>query len=211
MAPKPYYEAGGVTLYHGDCREILPAIKAELLALDPPYGTSEHGGYGRRQLGLQRIANDADSAVRDAVLGAWGDRPAIVFGSPRRPEPPGRWDYRLIWDKRSPGLGSPWRWRHEMIYLRGRWVNRPGTPSILSVSPPSRKMRERNHPHEKPIALMVALLRGSSGTIVDACAGSGATLRAAQALGRVAIGIELDEQYCEVAARLLEQEIRRAG
>jgi site-specific DNA-methyltransferase (adenine-specific) len=208
---KPYYEHAGITIYHGDCREILPGLSADMLCLDPPYGTGEHGGYGRRQLGLQTIANDADTSVRDAVLETWGSRPAVVFGSPRRSEPPGIWDYRLVWDKRSPGLGSPWRWQHEMVYCRGRWVNRPGTPSVLSISP-IRRMRDRRHPHEKPVGLMIALLRGSTGSIVDACAGSGATLEAARDLGRHAIGIEMEERYCEIAARRLEQEpLPRAG
>lgn len=202
----PYYQDSLVTIWHGDCREILPTVEADVLVTDPPYGTNEHGGYGRRQLGLETIANDADTAIRDDVLQLWGSRAAIVFGSPRRPEPPGVWDFRLIWDKRVPGLGSPWRWQHEMIYLRGAWSNEPGIPSVLSFSA-ERVMRDRWHPHEKPVALMVALIGGIKGSLVDVCAGSGSTLRAAKDLGRRAIGIEIEERYCEIAAKRMSQEV----
>jgi site-specific DNA-methyltransferase (adenine-specific) len=203
---RPYYEHAGITIFHGDCRDVLPHVTADLLCFDPPYGTNEHGGYGRRQLGLETIEGDDDTAVRDFVLSTWGARPAVVFGSPRRPEPAGSWDYRLVWDKRMPGLGAPWRWQHEMIYLRGEWRNSPGIPSVLSFSAGG-SMRDRLHPHEKPECLMRALLVGSSGSIVDATMGSGSTLRAAMDLGRRAIGIDIEEKYCEIAAKRLSQEV----
>lgn len=202
----PYYEHGGITIYCGDARVILPLLTADLLAFDPPYGTNEHGGYGRRQLGLEVIENDDDTTVRDDLLTIWADRPALCFASPRRSAPPGHWDYRLVWDKRSPGLGSPWRWQHEEIWLRGEWSNHPGTPSVLSFSP-DREMRRRWHPHEKPVALMLALLQGTTGVIIDPTMGSGSTLRAARELGRRAIGIEVTESHCANAVRRLSQEV----
>jgi DNA modification methylase len=206
MSVKPYYDFGGITIYHGDCREILPTVKADVLVTDPPYGTNQHGGYGRRQLGLQTIENDSDTEIRDEVLCYWGPRDAVVFGSPRRREPNGEWDYRLVWDKKMPGLGAPWRWQHEMIYLRGTWKNSPGVPSVLSFSADN-NMRDRFHPHEKPIKLMTALICGIPGDILDPFMGSGSTLVAAKELGRRAIGIELEERYCEIAAKRLSQEV----
>ena len=202
----PVYDHAGISIYLGDGVMLLPTVRADVLCLDPPYGTNEHGGYGRRQLGLHTIDNDDDMSLRDALLVQWGNRPAIVFGSPRRAEPMGAWDYRLVWDKRSPGLGAPWRWQHELIYLRGEWTNIPGTPSILSISA-GNAMRDREHPHEKPVALMLALLRGTTGTILDPCMGSGSALIAAKILGRSAIGIENSESCCDVAIRRLEQEM----
>lgn len=203
----PYYEEAGITVYLGDCRALFSSLPVtDLLCIDPPYGTNEHGGYGRRQLGLQTIENDNDTSVRDAVLTWWGGKSAMVFGSPRRAEPMGAWDYRLVWDKRSPGLGAPWRWQHEMIYLRGEWTNVPGIPSILSV-PVDRAMRDRYHPHEKPVPLMMTLLQGTIGTILDPCMGSGSTLRAAKNLSRRAIGIEIDERLAEIAVSRLQQQV----
>ena len=201
----PYYEQDGITIYHGDCREVMPEVEAIALITDPPYGSDEHGGYGRRQLGLQSIENDSDTIHRDAALDIWGNRPAAVFSSPRKPPPPGEWSWVLVWDKGRPGLGSPWRWAHELIFVRGDWENTPGVPSVLRFpAPPS--MREANHPHEKPQGLLAALIRGApEGTILDPFMGSGTTLRAAKDLGRQAIGIEISEKYCEVAAKRLEQ------
>jgi site-specific DNA-methyltransferase (adenine-specific) len=104
-----------------------------------------------------------------------------------------------------PGLGSPWRWQHEEIYLRGTWRNEPGLSSVLTYAT-DRAMRRRFHPHEKPIPLMLALLQGTDGVIIDPTMGSGSTLRAALDLGRRAIGIDVDARHCAVAVRRLAQE-----
>lgn len=198
------YDADGIRIYLGDCLDLLPTLPGDVLAFDPPYGTDEHGGYGRRQLGLQTIANDNDTLVRDTVLRIWGPRTALVFASPKRPEPPGPWSWRLVWDKGAAGLGAPWRWAHEMIYCRGDWHNEPGVSSVLRY-PPERAMRDRYHPHEKPVPLMIALLQGTKGTVVDATMGSGSTLVAARELGRKAIGIELDPSHVKTAVARLQQ------
>jgi site-specific DNA-methyltransferase (adenine-specific) len=200
---EPYYSDELVTIYHGDCRELLPSIEADVIVTDPPYGTDDWGGYGRRQLGLHTIANDSDASVRDAVLALWGDRPVLVFGSPRAPAPNGCWDV-LVWDKQRPGLGSPWRWQHELIFVRGGWSNKPGIPSVLRHTP----LDNPAHVHEKPTLLMRRLMTGAPpGTILDPFMGSGTTLVAAKSLNRHAIGIEIEERYCEIAAERCSQEV----
>ncbi|MCP3884793.1 MAG: site-specific DNA-methyltransferase, partial [Propionibacteriaceae bacterium] len=213
--PDPYYQDDHVTIYHGDCLEILPTIKFGVLATDPPYGlmsVSDDDGFGRRQNHPDRhrtIAGDTSGDIRDAVLSATGV-PALVFHTPRLPEPPGCWSFRLVWDKGRPGMnGGPWRYTHELIFVRGEWVKLGASSfSILRVPPVSSPV----HPNEKPAKLLrTLLLHSPPGVILDPFAGSGTTLRAAKDLGRKAIGIELEERYCEIAAERCAQEVLDFG
>lgn len=220
----PYYQDDLVTLYQGDCLEVTEWLAADVLVTDPPYGTNftdgnPKGGYGRRQnaagnsrhastrknVGVEgfTIANDGDTSTRDAALALWGQRPALVFGSPRMQDPPGEWADRLVWDKRRPGMnGGPWRYRHESIFVTEGFVRTSDAAvSILSAFP-----EQSEHIHGKPLALMTSLVEAApSGVIADPFAGSCTTLVAAHHLGRRAIGVELEERYCELLARRLEQ------
>jgi len=230
--PEPYYADEAVTLYLGDCREVTEWLAADVLVTDPPYGTQvangldvNHGGYGRRQnaAGNSRyastrdnvgregftIANDMTTECRDAALALWGDRPALVFGSPRMPEPPGVWADRLVWDKKRPGMnGGPWRYRHESIYVTAGFVRTSDAAvSILTAWPD-----QTDHIHAKPLGLMTALAAAAPpGVIADPFAGSGTTLVAASNLGRKAIGVELEERYCELLASRLSQGVLDFG
>ena len=82
---KPYYADDSVTIYHGDCRKLREWLSADVLITDPPYGVggalSMSGFASERRFGVQAW-DDLD--LRDEVLAMWGDRPAAVFGSPRR-------------------------------------------------------------------------------------------------------------------------------
>lgn len=213
-----YYQDDYVTLYHGDClAEHREWLAADVLVTDPPYGSDNGLGYGRhggngREAGLAfRIANDATTEVRDAALEEWGARPALAFGTPRMPEPPGGWDNRLVWDKREPGLnGGPWRYTHESIFVRGDGWKRTSASafSILSFPSGNGSPEKRDHVHAKPVKLMEALLSAApDGFIADPFAGSGSTLLAAKNLGRKVIGVELEERYCEIIAKRCQQEI----
>jgi DNA modification methylase len=212
--PKPYYADSQVTLYCGDCLEISTCwLTADVLMTDPPYGTqfsveNPGGGYGRRQNAGPGpegfvIANDGTTETRDAVLKLWGERPALVFGSPRLPEPPGEWADRLVWDKKRPGMnGGPWRYRHESIFVTAGFVRQDNeTTSVLTAWPD-----QTDHIHAKPLGLMTSLVGcAPPGVVADPFAGSGSTLVAARNLGRQVIGVELDERYCEITARRLDQ------
>jgi site-specific DNA-methyltransferase (adenine-specific) len=210
---KPYYEDEFTTIYHGDCLEITEWLEADVMITDPPYGTqfskdNPKGGYGRRQnagLGPEGfvIANDDSTAIRDKVLGLWGERPRAVFGSPRLPDPPGAWADRLVWDKKRPGMnGGPWRYQHETIFVSAGFIRVSNdSVSILRFYP-----SQQSHIHEKPVDLMRSLIaKAPPGVIADPFMGSGSTLVAAKALGRRAIGIEIEEKYCEIAAERLQQ------
>lgn len=211
---KPYYEDDKVKLYLGDCLEIDAWLEADVLVTDPPYGTqfsaqNPGGGYGRRQNAGQGpegfvIVNDGTTETRDAVLAMWGSKPALVFGSPRLPEPPGVWADRLVWDKKRPGMnGGPWRYRHESIFVTAGFVRRDNeTVSVLTAWPD-----QTDHIHAKPLGLMAQLVNcAPPGVVADPFAGSGSTLVAASNLGRDVIGVEIDERYCELVAKRLDQQ-----
>lgn len=214
----PYYSDETVTLYHGDCLTVTEWLVADVLVTDPPYGTqfsaaNPKGGYGRRQnagLGPEGfvIAGDQTTSTRDAALSLWGEGPAIVFGSPRLQDPPGQWDDRLVWDKQRPGMnGGPFRYTHEAIYARGMVRANNSTFSVIAAFPD-----QADHIHAKPVKLMRALVTTCPpGLIADPFAGSGSTLVAAKQLGRRAIGVEVEERYCEVAARRLSQGVLDFG
>lgn len=214
MQTEPYYRDELVTLYHGDCLEVTEWLQADVLVTDPPYGTqfsadNPKGGYGRRGVGAApaegfTIANDDATETRDAALALWGKRPALVFGSPRLPDPPGDWAARLVWDKKRPGMnGGPWRYRHESIYVTAGFVRTSdASVSILTAFP-----EQSDHIHGKPLALMSTLVESAPpGVIADPFAGSCTTLVAAHHLGRKAIGVEVNEHYCELLAKRLEQQ-----
>lgn len=200
---KPYYDHGGVTIYHGDCREILPHVSADVLVTDPPYGMNYESGWSGAS-----IANDNSTEARDAVLSLWGGRPAIVFGR-WSVEKPAETRQLLIWDKGDwPGMGDlslPWGPSTEEIYVLGEGFH--GRRSGQIIRDPHRPSG-LGHPNEKPVGLMEKLVsKCPAGTVLDPFMGSGKTLLAAKNLGRRAIGIELEERYCEIAVRLLSQEV----
>lgn len=210
----PYYQDDLITLYHGDCRHIDAWLDADVLVTDPPYGLAALAeSYGRHG---DTIANDLTTEVRDAALSLWGDnKPCLVFGTPRLPDPPGEWQHRLVWDKCEPGLnGGPWRYTHECIFVRGEgWTRRSASSfSVIRYPAQNGSADRRSHPHRKPVELLHELIEAApEGVVADPFVGSGTTLRAAKDLGRRAIGVELEERYCEVAAVRLSQEVLPFG
>ena len=219
----PYYEDDFVTLYHGDCREVTAWLEADVLVTDPPYGVKWAGHRGAyRKSGwvagrATPIAGDADAAARDEVLEAWGDRPAVIFGSWRVARPSAT-RARLIWHKAgmAPGpLNAAFMSQDEEIYVLGDGEWRKSSPplrSVLRTTESRAAAVAEGHPTPKPVGLMETLIdRCPPGVIADPFAGSGSTLVAAKQLGRKAIGIELEERYCEIAARRLSQGVLDFG
>lgn len=216
---RPYYEDESVTLFHGRCEDVLPTIskrRIDLIAMDPPYGREYAtnrvvGGVGAPWLGTQ-IAGDESTALRDAVIAWASGRPMYVFGSWKMPRPT---DTRavLIWDKGpARGMGDlsfPWKPSYEEIYVLGDgFIGNRDEAVLKGYWLTTWVAHGRCHPNEKPVALLRYLIsKTSAKTILDPFAGSGTTLRAAKDLGRKAIGIELEERYCEVAARRLQQAV----
>mgnify|MGYP001566311637 CR=1 FL=1 len=211
----PYYEHGGITIYHGDCREILPSLpKVDLVLTDPPYGIRHnfegHGGGGaHNRRNLIRLIGD-DILFDPRFLLKIG-KEQIIFGADHFHSllpSTGSW---IAWDKLD-GMESwdtfsdvEFAWhscQHRARIFRMKWKG------IACVKAGENGGR-REHPTQKPMALIswCVILSNSTGTILDPFMGSGTTLRAAKDLGRKAIGIEIEEKYCEIAAKRLAQEV----
>lgn len=200
---KPYYSEAGIEIYHGDCREILPSLpKVDLVLTDPPYGID----FTQRTTGLKIVGDDQifdASNILDMGL------PTIIWGENYIPDLPR--GGRLIWVKRAVEQAAPKTYSDAEI----AWTNTTNlVRAFRHISDGC--IREgaehgivRMHPSQKPIALMKWCLSfaPSAQTILDPFMGSGTTLRAAKDLGRKAIGIEIEEKYCEIAANRLRQEV----
>lgn len=206
---EPYYSDEWVTLYLGDCREVSEWLSADVLVSDPPYGIDYKSNWHANAM-ARSIVGDADASLRDETLAAWGDKPALLFGTWKMPAPLGTRQL-LVWDtKGALGMGAmdlPWKPSHQQIYVLGKGFGGPRTSDVLTVAPvQSLGYNGRTHPHEKPVDLLMHLLdKCPPGTVADPFAGSGATLVAAKRLGRKAIGCEVEERYCEVIAARLSQ------
>jgi len=216
MAPEPYYQDDAVTIYHGDCREWMP--EADVIVTDPPYGMAwDQPAYltkGRhpstRTKAHDGIQNDGDTSARDAILDGW-TKPALVFGSIFAP-PPANARAVLVWQKPADaglfGATGPWRRDWEPIYVIGDWEQIANRSSVIrGAAGTHRRYAQGVHPHAKPIDVMIELVGATTGTVIDPFMGSGTTLVAAKSLGRKAIGIEIEERYCEIAARRCSQEV----
>lgn len=220
--PKPYYQDNAVTIYHGDCRSILPGLpKVDLVLTDPPYnlpasisGTRKTFYRSLTELNqLEYFFRDffawCNSALRaSGVYYIFCDGQSypvfysLLFGYVKSIRP-------LIWDKLTSINGYSWRHQHELI-LFAENINAPviktGDGDILRYR--AVPVDDRKHPAEKPIELLSQLIaKHETDTILDPFMGSGTTLRAAKDLGRKSIGIEIEERYCEIAAKRMQQSV----
>ncbi len=208
---KPYYEDEAVTIYHGDCREILPTLgEVDLVLTDPPYGRraahytsprrpprQKDGHLWVREWG-KMVGDDTDVDV-NALLALGGD--AVVWGGNHFAGLPAHRTW-FAWDKGE---------------ARSNWSGSDGDLAFTTLTGGGVRMfrllwngfgrgaesREHYHPTQKPVLLMrwcIEQVPSNPQTILDPFMGSGPTLRAAKDLGRKAIGIEIEEKYCEIAA-----------
>lgn len=205
---KPYYQDDLVTIWHGDCETWQIPGLADLIVSDPPYGIGWNAVSISRQTG--RPIHGDDRPFDPALLLSYG-KPMALFGAnhyaSRLPDSPG-W---IVWDKRD-GQTPTDQSDAELIWtnfgttvrtirvpLRGGASRAIDHPAGLPVS---------MHPTQKPLRLMSRLIEMCPpGVILDPYAGSGSTLVAAKSLGRHAIGIEIEERYCEIAAQRCSQEV----
>jgi site-specific DNA-methyltransferase (adenine-specific) len=202
---RPYYEHAGITIYHGDCRDFFADNDArfDVVLTDPPYGIARvwKGGFknGWQKCSTQsEERNEWDKEAPPVEL--WPTilkvaTQVIVWGGNYFPLPPSRgW---LVWVKPERNFS--------LSEAELAWTS---IDTVIRVYEAVRHIENREHPTEKPVDLMRWCLNKTPGeTVVDPFMGSGTTLRAAKDLGRRAIGIEIEEKYCEIAAKRLSQEV----
>jgi site-specific DNA-methyltransferase (adenine-specific) len=191
----PYYEQDGITIYHGDCREILPALPTfDLLLTDPPYGI----GIAANPVRQAHERSDWDNQRPDrATLGLCLSMAQyqIVWGGNYFGLPPSQ--CFLVWDKGQPQDFS-------LAMCEQAWTNLKLPAKLFRKSVLSYK---KQHPTEKPVELMRWCIEraGRVSSVIDPFAGSGPTGEAAKLLGLTATLIEAEERYCEIAAKRLSQ------
>lgn len=231
----PYYDHAGITIYHGDCRDVLPLLKdISLVVTSPPYNLGRpSGAYANMRHGYGSHSDDLEdldyvSWQQDMLTLCWAalaedgaifynHKPLIREGQallPTRLIPQVAILRQIIvWNRRggfnwSPHFFCP---SHEWILLLAKPAFRllsRGIHSLYDVWDIAIDTDQNGHPCAFPEALPATVFSATHpGTVLDPFMGSGTTLRAAKNAGRSAIGIEIDERYCEIAARRLAQDV----
>lgn len=214
----PYYSDSSVTIYNGDCREVLGQLQFAAIVTDPPYGI-RLDTRARYERNADHLPITGDDLPFDPAWLLAFDVPTILWGAnhyaSRLPDCKGwlAW-VKVIYDG-AFGTRSMDKKQAEMELAWTNCVSRPKSLRHLwdGVFRDS-ESGTRYHPAQKPVALMqwcLTFLSGIGGTIVDPYCGSGPTLRAAKDIGRSAIGIEIEERYCEIAAERCRQEVLELG
>jgi site-specific DNA-methyltransferase (adenine-specific) len=208
----PYYSDDHVTIYHGDSFELLPTLGFDLMVTDPPYGIAyQPGGFPKSQT-FDTLVGDDTSQCMSWALAQPGR--SVIFGAEHAAQHVPASSTWHVWDKRESVaadavFGSPfellatsWQCERRMFrYLHG---------GNVSADRKIGGQKRRLHPTQKPVVLLRKILELWSDPdelIIDPFAGSGTTLRAAKDLNRHAVGIEIEERYCEIAARRMAQEV----
>jgi site-specific DNA-methyltransferase (adenine-specific) len=222
--PEPYYRDEAVTLYHGDCRDILPEVDPATVALviaDPPYGINERcdrlargrSGPKSRCNDFPRVAGD-DEPFDPAHLLRF--RRLVLFGANHyadRLPPSPSW---IVWDKldgleSGRDIGFNDQADVEMI-----WTNLGGPARLIphrwmgALKNGSERDKRRAHPTQKPVAIferIIAAHTNPGDLVVDPYCGSGPVPRACKNLGRRCIAVELVADYCRKTVSRLAQSV----
>lgn len=213
MLPKPYYEREGVRIFCGDSRVIVPQLGGgfESVATDPPYGMEFVSNH--RTIKHDAIANDGCDSLLRFACEIPADHSKYIFM---------RWDNiaaipkptsLITWVKNNWSMGDL---DHEharqtecIAFYRGVEHSWPGQRPTDVISWP--RTDNEFHPTEKPVGLIQRVIALTFGTILDPFLGSGTTAVACIRTGRKCIGIELEEKYCEIAAKRCEAEFGRTA
>ncbi len=226
---KPYYQESGVQIFHGDCREVLPIVAFDVLVTDPPYGILEPGDLNPRvrddRGGSHGLVRDSYASYSDTygnfvsvivpilTVAIGMAKRAAIFTGPHITE---QAKPTAIGGIYCPAASGRHQWGFKtflpvMFYGSAPNLHLGAKPNTIESTDTAAK---NGHPCPKPLSWMkwlVALASLEAETVCDPFMGSGTTLRAAKDLGRSAIGIEIEERYCEIAANRLRQSVMDFG
>jgi site-specific DNA-methyltransferase (adenine-specific) len=221
----PYFQDESCTIYHGDCRDILPQLpKIDLVLTDPPYSIkhTDGGGFAAACFFYREGALEGmtDFVLQDyaAVLAvsvqlvAFHSRDQILEYGQWIRETFGHYDLHF-WAKTNAIPFTHNTWKSDLEYIALGWREKhhqPVSQELKNKAYISGIETGQLHPAQKPIELMskyISVLTTEGQTILDPFMGSGTTLRAAKDLGRRSIGIEIEEKYCAIAVERLRQAV----
>lgn len=205
---EPYYQEPGITIYNGDCRDIIPHLdQADLVLTDPPHGIDYQSAWRIERERKEKITGDNEFPLWIFDI----FKPLIALFTFCR------WDILsflpkpkslIVWDKCVHSMGDlkgefGRQWEAIAFYPgpQHRFNYRPIDVIRAKRIDPEKLI----HPNEKPISVIMPIIKSHPGTIFDPFMGSGTTLRAAKDLGRKAIGIEIEKKYCDIAIERLRQ------
>ena len=210
----PYYERNGITIYNGDCQDVLPTLgDIDLVVTDPPYGISYHSNHYVGDNPFDPIEGDdrfpnvvVNWCITHAQAGALVFMPVEALSLLPAAKS------HIAWVKNNWTAGDLEHGYAHMWELAAFWPGpshqfAQGRPQDVVVSPrvASTSMQ---HPTEKPVELLKKLLlHHDCHHVLDPYMGSGSTLRAAKDLGIAATGIEINESYCRATVARLQQEV----
>lgn len=198
----PYYDHGGITIYHGDSAELMWEVEAQVVITDPPYGVDKADWDNALPIELMELAAFRSDAMA-LMPGVWN-----LGAMPHRLGPQRyRWTLSAhLTNGMTNGAVGFGNWIPCVLYSRDgiSLYRQDGDARRFVVGTEDKP----DHPSPKPYRVMTWLVdRMPAGIVLDPFMGSGTTLVAAKQLGRRAIGIEMEERYCEVAAKRLSQEV----
>ena len=206
---KPYYDSGGITIYHGDCRDViesLPEESIDAIATDPPYpsefipmyrewwascdGVLRNGGVCFAMVGQYRLPE-----VIDSFPPSWKYLWTGCFAQPQMAV--------SIWPR---GISSAWK--PLLIYGKNFEKFKPWKYDVIGNAQDYKAAKHFHEWGQESYQFRLMLSRFDvTGVVLDPFMGSGTTLRAAKDLGLKAIGIEIEERYCDIAVKRLAQEV----
>ena len=205
---KPYYEHGGVTIYHGDCREILHTLTYDTVITDPVWPNSSPMLTGADRP-YQLLSESAAlwECKRAAVHLGCNSDPRILQAIPTSLP-----FFRVMWLRYArPHYLGRLLYGNDVAYLFGEPpAAREGNVLIPGeFIDPDNQGKQTSHPTPRKVGHVQWLMSkwtNIGDIVLDPFAGGGTTLRAAKNLGLAAIGIEIEERLCEMSAEYLRQE-----